>query len=385
MTGRKRVLFVQPSLDPPGGGNGVAAWMLEALKGRHDVTALTWAPTDLARVDRFYGTSLNDSRIGLESVSPWLRRAPDLVPLPLALLKSSVLARAARKRAASFDVVVAANNEMDFGFPAIQYVHYPCYQRPRPRSDLRWYHLPPALGVYYWLADHIGRFSDRGIRGNLTLANSDWTGRKFTARYGTATRTLYPPVVEVPEGEPWEKRIDGFLCVGRISPEKELDRVIDIVARLRDRFPVLSLCLVGTPGPLRYTRHIRRRIRDAGSWASLREDLSRKDLSRLMGGYRYGLHGMSEEHFGMAPAELVAAGCIVFVPRGGGQVEIVGSDARLTFADADEAVERISTVLANEALQTELRASLAPRRAGFSTDHFMDEVRRIVEGFPAAG
>jgi hypothetical protein len=32
-----RVLLVQPSLDPPGGGHLVAAWMLEALRGPPEI------------------------------------------------------------------------------------------------------------------------------------------------------------------------------------------------------------------------------------------------------------------------------------------------------------------------------------------------------------
>ena len=38
------------------------------------------------------------------------------------------------------------------------------------------------------------------------------------------------------------------------------------------------------------------------------------------------LHGMREEHFGMAPAEMARAGVIVWVPNGGGQMEIVGDE-----------------------------------------------------------
>ena len=46
-----------------------------------------------------------------------------------------------------------------------------------------------------------------------------------------------------------------------------------------------------------------------------------------MATHRYGIHGMREEHFGMAPAEMARAGAIVWVPRGGGQTEIVGGEA----------------------------------------------------------
>jgi hypothetical protein len=36
----KRVLLVQPSLQPPGGGKGVAAWIIEALKPDYESPTL---------------------------------------------------------------------------------------------------------------------------------------------------------------------------------------------------------------------------------------------------------------------------------------------------------------------------------------------------------
>ena len=57
----KRVLLVQPSMQPPGGGNGVAAWVLQALAGEHRVTVLSWQPVDIDPVNRFFGTTLQPS------------------------------------------------------------------------------------------------------------------------------------------------------------------------------------------------------------------------------------------------------------------------------------------------------------------------------------
>gem|GEM_PF-6600788 len=54
----KRVLMVQPSLNPPG-GNGVAAWMIEALRPGHRVSLLAWEAPQLDLVNRFCGTSLS--------------------------------------------------------------------------------------------------------------------------------------------------------------------------------------------------------------------------------------------------------------------------------------------------------------------------------------
>ncbi len=100
-----------------------------------------------------------------------------------------------------------------------------------------------------------------------------------------------------------------------------------------------------------------------------------------MGTHRYGIHGMREEHFGMAPAEMARAGIIVWVPKGGGQVEIVGQEPALMYDAEEDGAARITAVLADPAAQQRLRTSLAARAEMFSTDRFVREVREIVSAF----
>jgi glycosyltransferase involved in cell wall biosynthesis len=355
--------------------------MMEALRDDHDLTLLSWQPLEVAEVNRFYGTSLRATDVHNEVVPAALRGVADRVPLPLSLFKSSVLMRLARSRVDRFDLALTVNNEADLGRPGIQYVHYPCYVRPRPDVDVRWYHgAAPVLDAYYLLADTLAGMSPERMRRNLTLVNSAWTGSAFTARHGVPARTLYPPVTATFPEVPWERRENSFLCVGRIAPEKDLHRVMDIVAAVRHTHPEVRLCLVGTPGRGRYYRGVMRRARAEAAWVTVREDLARDDLVRLIPRFRYGIHGMAQEHFGMAPAEMVAAGCVVFVPRGGGQQEIVGDHPRLTYATVEEAVGTITRVLAHEEEQQALRDFLADRRHLFSTELFMQETRRIVAG-----
>lgn len=83
----------------------------------------------------------------------------------------------------------------------------------------------------------------------------------------------------------------------------------------------------------------------------------------------------------MAPAEMVRAGCVVWVPGGGGQLEIVGEDSRLTYSSEDDGVEKIVAALADEAGEARLREALAARATRFSTAHFTAQVRRIVAEF----
>ena len=60
---RRRVLLAQPSMNPPGGAQSIAAWTIEALKTEHDVTVCTEAPGDFDAINRFSGTAIASSEV----------------------------------------------------------------------------------------------------------------------------------------------------------------------------------------------------------------------------------------------------------------------------------------------------------------------------------
>ena len=380
----KRVLLVQPSMQPPGGGNGVAAWVLQALSSEHRVTVLSWRPVEIEPINRFFGTHLGRSDFDTIEVPRSWRVIADHLPTPSTLIKLSLLMRYTRRVSAGFDVVFGVHNETDFGRRGIQYVHYPTYLRPRPAVDLRWYHPPQAgLNLYYALADRIADFSLDRLKANLTLVNSDWTGEHVAAFLGIRTRTLYPPVVDPASAAPWSARRNSFLAVGRISPEKEYERIMKILARVREHAPDITLTIIGTRD-----RHARRYFGSLtslaaalGSWIDFRDNLTRDEVRALMASSRYGIHGMREEHFGMAAAEMARAGAIVWVPRGGGQMEVVGREPALMYESDDDAVQKISATLSSASEQQRLRKGLAVVSEQFSTARFMQQVRSIVDGF----
>jgi glycosyltransferase involved in cell wall biosynthesis len=382
MTGR-RVLLVQPSLQPPGGGNGVAAWVLQALVPIHRVTVLSWSPIDIDPINRFFGTQLSTGDFSSLVVPASWRVAADHLPVPAALVRLSLLMRYTRRVSAGFDVLFGVYNETDFGRRGIQYVHYPTYLRPRPDVDLRWYHRATGvLHAYYSVADRIADFSLERMKRNLTLVNSDWTAAQLHRFLGMSARTLYPPVVDPAPGAPWEERANGFLAVGRLSPEKEYERVMTILARVRERVPDVTLTIVGTWD--RHARRYRDRLfalaKSLGPWIVFRRDASRDEVRALMATHRYGIHGMREEHFGMAVAEMARAGCLVWVPSGGGQMEIVSREPMLMYDNEDDAVDKISRALADASEQLRLRTALIATER-FSTHHFVQQVQDIVGDF----
>jgi glycosyltransferase involved in cell wall biosynthesis len=380
----KRVLLVQPSMQPPGGGNGVAAWVLQALVPEHRVTVLSWRPVEIEPINRFFGTHLARSDFDTIVVPGSWRVLPDHLPVPATLIKLSLLMRYTRRISAAYDVIFGVHNETDYGRRGIQYVHYPTYLRPRPEVDLRWYHPPQSgLNLYYALADRIARFSLERMKHNVTLVNSNWTGAHVQRFLGIRTRTLYPPVIDPAPAVPWPERRNGFLAVGRISPEKEFERTMHILARVRASAPDLTLTIIGTRDrhARRYFQSLTSLARSLGPWIEFRDNLARDEIKALMASHRYGIHGMREEHFGMAPAELARAGAVVWVPQGGGQMEIVGNEPALMYESDTDAVSKITRTLADPAEQQRLRTLLAGVSEQFSTTHFMRQVREIVAGF----
>lgn len=352
----------------------------------HEVTVLTLQPFDAAAINRFYGTSIDPARVDARLARPRVAPLLDRARVPLALLRSSLLFRELHHIEDEWDLTITANNEADLHRRGIQYVHFPTYLRPRPSVDHRSYHFARIMDVYYAACDRIAGVTREGVTRNLSLVNSDWTGRHMRRWYdGHDTTTLYPPVAGEFPDVPWEERAPNFVSLGRLAPEKDLDRTIDILGEVRKRFPEVHLHVIGTHNDEPYARHILGRIAQNAAWITLHQNLSRDALVELVSKQRFGLHAMAEEHFGMGVAEMVRAGCVVWVRNGGGQVEIVRDDARLTYDNDDQAIAKISAALADDAYARSLREALVPQRTRFTEGVFVDHFLRIVDDFFAEG
>ncbi|MCA9545194.1 MAG: glycosyltransferase [Myxococcales bacterium] len=379
-----RILFAQPSLQPPGGGNGVAAWMLQALlEVGHTVHLLTWWPYAPEAVDDFYGTHLTGRPLASVRQAPVPLRALDHLPARLDLLRNALFMRVTAQAERGMDLVVSCNNEWPGTKPGLNYVHYPARARPRPAADRHaWYHNDLMLQGYYAVADGVGGFDGQALAGKRVLANSQWTAARFQALHGRAAHVLHPPVAGEFQAVPWAERRAEVLSVGRFSPEKRFEAVIDVVAQARALGADLSLRLVGSGGDSAYRRQVEARAAEQ-PWITVEANLPRADLLDRMAHARFGLHAMVDEHFGMAPAELVRAGCVTLVHRSGGAQEIV-AHPELAWPDEATGAATLAALATDPARCDALRAHLADRRGRFGvpafTQAFLGHVHAALEG-----
>jgi glycosyltransferase involved in cell wall biosynthesis len=380
---RPRVLVVHPVLGSSGGGNVVAAWALEALREEFAVTLATLEGVDCPGINRNFGTSLHENdftvRIAPPSFLPLLAR----LPIQGAQMKIALAGRWARQLDARerFDILLSTHNEIPFGRPGLQYVHFPWAYFPRPDIEMQWFHrIPGVLRAYRGVSQWIAGGTANQTRINRSLANSKFVAGKIREYYGVESTVLYPPVPgEFPQ-VPWAERRGDALAIGRLHPVKRWEMAIEIVERVRQGGVELGLTLIHPPDDLEYGRRIAA-MAATRPWFRLLTGLTREQLVKVVAQHRFGIHSMEEEHFGIAVAEMVRAGCIPVVHDSGGPVEIVGGCRELRFRNVAEGAEKLSALMGDEAGQERLRAVLAKQRELFSADRFCDSLREIVRGF----
>ena len=365
-----RILFVQRSLSPPGGGNAVAAWMLHALAPGHHVTTVTEAPWSPAETNAFYGSTIPESVERI--VTPhyrWFSRFDDG---RLTSLRMALVLRRARVAARRYDLAITADNFAAFPIPGLQYVHFPAPIRPS-RS--------PLVKRYFDLCDRLSGAPATDAARNITIVNSAWTRDRLLA-FGEVPHAaiVYPPVIDPGTGLPWRDRDDVFLCVGRFHPSKRIETVISIVARVREHVrPNARLLIVGSVIDRNYASRLRQ-LAAPHTWIEFRDDLSRAEINRLMGRSKYGIHAMIDEHFGMAVAEMARAGCMVFAHDSGGVPEVLGGERAVLWSTEDDAVSLIAASRGEE-----VAARLREHAAAFSPQAFTARFLKIVDQTMSGG
>jgi glycosyltransferase involved in cell wall biosynthesis len=384
---RPRLLLVERKLDTQGGVAAVGAWALQALSRDYDLTLLCWKRPDLDAMNRFFGTSLADGDFKVIATNAIIRRIVALDPDPGSIQSWCVLLRRCKAIQHSYDLVIGAEIEADFGVPGIQYLVCSAVSALYPRV---WHNLESGTfsktrgliggGLRPWMM--VANFSFDRMKKNVTLTDSNWVGDLVRQTYGIETTTVYPPAGGNFLRRSWSQREDGFVCVGRLHPDKRIEWIIETLARVRAEFPGLRLHIAGSrddaPDAPAYRRQLLALIRSHASWVELHEDMPRTELVQLLSRNRYGIHAHTEEHFGIAVAEMLLAGLIPFVHHHGGPAEIVEHNPRLIYASADQAVENILAMVSNREMQEQTIARLEKRAQRFTAERFMEEIRAVV-------
>lgn len=369
-----------------GGSEARVLYGLMALRGiASRRVLLTGRPVEFDRLNHNYGSNLRPGEIEVRLPGQLGSRLTDFGDA----MRGAWVGRFVRRASRDAEVCIGGYNFFDFGRPALQFIADFSFDDelrreydPTPPGARSWAHHPGLpRRAYLGLARLIAGRSGYDGRDDWVIANSQWTADVLAARRGIGCRrVLYPPVVCDVPAVPWGERENGFVCLGRVSHEKRIEHMIDIVARVRALGHDVHLHVIGPIGQDVYSRMIASKIAANAGWCFADGARLGREKFALLARHKWAIHARTQEAFGIAVAEQVCSGCVPFVPASGGPAEIV-AEPSLCYHDATDAVTKIDALLRDEARQRQVRGHLAERATGFSVERFMTEFRQIVRDF----
>jgi len=380
---RPKIAIIHPRLIPGGGSEAKPMWMLETFKNDYDLYLITMGEVDLNILNEAYGTNLKPEEIKIISFP-----IPMLFKRRFDALRGYKLARFCKDNASQFDLMISTYNTMDFGKRGIQCIADFSFDDKLRRAfhpelkglDSFIYRASPLRTFYLKLGKKLAGISKDNWKRNLTIANSLWTEKIMKDVHGIESRVIYPPVASKFPNIPWNNREFGFISLARLVPEKRIDRVIEILRRVRSMGWDIHFHILGRLDNSDYGAEIRKLCEKSGDWISLEGMVIGQKKLEFIVRHKFSISGRDSEPFGIAVVETAKAGCIVWVPNGGGQVEIVNHPS-LIYDDLDDAVNKISRVLNNAAMQETLLAHLNNECRKFSTQIFQFEINDVVKNF----
>jgi glycosyltransferase involved in cell wall biosynthesis len=277
---------------------------------------------------------------------------------------------------------------VSFGVPAIQCIadfsfvpEWLLVLNPVLQTRRAWWYTDTILRrSYLGMCDLISRSDPNSFNFDTIVANSEWSRGLVRQKFGLESCLLYPAVVVDFPDVPFGERDDGFVCIGRVVPEKRMDAIIRILSKVRERGHNVHLHILGKIANAPYAQELKKLADENPEWVYLEGLTFGKKKSDLLAHHRYGINASINEPFGIAVAEMVTAGCISFVPNGGGQTEIV-NHPNLIYESDEDAVNKIDAVLRDRQMQDGLADHLRVRAQKFSTQAFTEGILAITREF----
>lgn len=367
-----------------GGSEKRVLWGIQALKSHHDVTLITAGNYDLQALNQYYGTDLkSDDFASIQVPLPFFMRNNGR----MAAVRGALFQRFCRKIAADYDVLISGYGPTDFGRPAIHFI-----------ADFSWdqelrealHPYPPGLiynnqwirKVYLGLATYLAKPSGRDLFSgqDLILSVSPWVSRKMKSRYGVESPVLPSPVPGKYPVVPWKNKQPGFVCLGRLAPEKRIEDIIEILCGVRAKGHDVHLHIVGDGENPAYLASLNKLVAEHKDWVSMDGRLQGEKKTALLSQHAFGIHACRGDAFPGVLIEMMKAGCVVWAHGSGGQPDILEMPV-LLYKDNKEATEKIDGMLrnANQLQQTQKR--LLEISEKYSVEYYIRDICSIVEAW----
>lgn len=317
-------LVVHPYLDIYGGGERVCHNVIKALVANNQDVQLLTFDFDSDRYQNIVGEAF-PKQVKIHSLGKRIEVKP-----PFTIYKrhhNYVKLLKTYRDTLEYDYLFSTQSSSPFepvflnkAKKNIAYVHFPEIHYDYAKSGFK-------RKVYLWL---FKRWVEQGIgKIDLLFCNSNYT-KETIQKYWDFSNVKNPLVVYPPVDiakfwcdKPLSERQKRVVYVARFIPAKRHE----ILKKLAADLPDYEFVSVG--GLIESEKTwFERFSRNLPSNYSIKTNLPEPDLLKLLHDSRMYVHLMEGEHFGIAPVEGLASGCVVIVHDSGGMQEFIQEDFR---------------------------------------------------------
>lgn len=317
-------LVVHPYLDIYGGGERVCHNVIKALVANNQDVQLLTFDFDSDRYQNIVGEAF-PKQVKIHSLGKRIEVKP-----PFTIYKrhhNYVKLLKTYRDTLEYDYLFSTQSSSPFepvflnkAKKNIAYVHFPEIHYDYAMSGFK-------RKVYLWL---FKRWVEQGIgKIDLLFCNSNYT-KETIQKYWDFSNVKNPLVVYPPVDiakfwcdKPFSERQKRVVYVARFIPAKRHE----ILKKLAADLPDYEFVSVG--GLIESEKTwFERFSRNLPSNYSIKTNLPEPDLLKLLHDSRMYVHLMEGEHFGIAPVEGLASGCVVIVHDSGGMQEFIQEDFR---------------------------------------------------------
>ena len=371
-----KAVVLHHTLNSPGGESSCAIEIINSLsKLGYDIELITVQKPNLELISKTYGKKPQIKKV--KFISPFSMNYFGIYQRLLTTISSLNLEPS--------DIVINTNgNSLPFNLPhnilCILYIHFPAvlqtsteYNNDKYKKSLFW----KAYFKPYQIMTHL--LTKKALkRSNIIFTNSKFSRNAIKKVYPAFDpQVIYPPI-DIERFSSClrsNSRENQVLVISRFSPEKQLEKAIQIAKILKDiQFIIIGNLLTAN---FAYFKYLQKMIQDYGLTDRIKliPNATKGDMMNAMSTSMVYLHTMNGEHFGISIVEAMAAGLIPVVPSYGGCSEIVPAEYQYTgIKDASDCISK--NIDEYDGKKRQFVHSIAKQ---FSTENFRQSMKNYIQ------